>query len=239
MGRVAAIVQARVGSTRLPGKVLADVGGRTVLSHVLARCLRIPGVDTVVCAIPASEQNDQVAAEAAHCGVVVVRGAEDNVLERYRVAANAVDADVVIRITSDNMLVDPHLCGRVVGLLHDACTDYACNNMPQSWPHGSDCEVFSRRALEASARKPLTAYDREHVTPVLRTDVAFLRANLPCPNPALRAHRWTLDHPEDLLFLRALAQVAGPSLVTMTMTEILDVLTKHPDLPALNAQAPA
>ena len=109
--RVATIIQARMGSTRLPGKVLLDLGGRTVLARVIERALMIPGCDVVVCAVPESADDNPVAEEAARAGAVVTRGSTTDVLDRYWRAAQAVEADAIMRITSDCPLIDPAVCG--------------------------------------------------------------------------------------------------------------------------------
>jgi spore coat polysaccharide biosynthesis protein SpsF (cytidylyltransferase family) len=200
----AVIVQARMGSTRLPGKVLMRVGGATVLEHVLRRCLAIAGADVVCCAIPESTASDPVADEARRIGVEVFRGSESDVLDRYWRAARALEADVVMRVTSDCPLLDPDVAAEVLALRRRASADYACNNMPPSWPHGLDCEALTFAWLERAAREATAPYDREHVTPYVREHPESRKANLPCPVAGVAKHRWTLDTPADLEFLHAL-----------------------------------
>ena len=120
----AVVVQARMNSTRLPGKVLLKLAGRTVLSHVLARCDAIGNSDVVCCAVSDCKESDPVAAEAERCGAVVVRGSESDVLGRYRQAAEEVRAKVVMRVTSDCPLVDPEICSRVLELRAKEEADY-------------------------------------------------------------------------------------------------------------------
>lgn len=213
MTTAAVIVQARMGSTRLPGKVLMQVGGTTVLDHVLTRCQAIAGTDVVCCAIPDSADSDPVADEARRIGVEISRGSEHDVLDRYWRAARALKADVVMRVTSDCPLLDPAVAAEVLALCAREGADYACNNMPPTWPHGLDCEALTFAWLERAARAATAPYDREHVTPYVRNHPEALKANLPCPAGGVAKHRWTLDTPADLEFMQELFPClpAGPA----------------------------
>lgn len=233
---LAVIVQARAGSTRLPGKVLMDLGGQTALARCLARCQAIPGVDIVVAAVPEGADDDPVALEAARCGAAVVRGPQQDVLTRYAKAARAVRASTVIRITSDCPLIDPALCGRTLALLEEAQADYATLAMPARWPHGLDCEAFSAALLyraEAEAHDP---FEREHVTPFMRSAPGLIRACLLGPGGGLERLRWTLDHAEDLAFLRAVFAAMGEAAATASAADIAALCLRRPDIPALNAR---
>jgi glutamate-1-semialdehyde 2,1-aminomutase/spore coat polysaccharide biosynthesis protein SpsF len=201
--RTVCIVQARVGSTRLPGKVLEQLGTVAVLEHVLRRCQAIEGVDTVVCATVDGPDGDAVADLAEKLGVTVYRGSESDVLARYQGAAHEVGADIVLRVTSDCPLIDPEVCGALLKLRAEAEADYAANNMPPSWPHGLDCEAFTVAALDEAAATATEPGDHEHVTPWIRRNRAYRRVNLAGPGGELTEQRWTLDYPEDLAFLRA------------------------------------
>ncbi len=125
----AIIVQARFGSTRLPGKIVRPLGARTPLAYVLQRCARIPGADVVVCAVPRGAGDDGVAELARAYGAEVFRGSEIDVLDRYRGAARAVGATTVMRVTSDCPLIDPAICGEVLAVLAASGADYACNSL--------------------------------------------------------------------------------------------------------------
>ncbi|GAB4195362.1 MAG: NTP transferase domain-containing protein [Thalassobaculales bacterium] len=197
----AAIVQARLGSSRLPGKVLMRLGGVTVLRHVLGRAAAIPGIDRLVCAVPERAADDLVAAEARAAGAEVVRGPEADVLARYALAAAASRADRLLRITADCPLLDPLLCGEVLALLGGH--DYASNVEPRRFPQGLDCEAMTAEALHRAAAEATEPYEREHVTPWLRRHPTIRRAHL-VPAEDLSVHRWTLDTPADFAFLEAL-----------------------------------
>jgi spore coat polysaccharide biosynthesis protein SpsF len=232
---LAVIVQARMGSTRLPAKVLEDLGGRTALARCLARCQTIPGADIVVAAVPDGADNDPVAREAASTGAAVVRGSESDVLARYAKAARAVRATTVMRVTSDCPFIDPAVCAAVIALYFETGADYASNTMPALWPHGLDCEIFPARLLyeaETAAEEP---YDREHVTPWLRRAPGLVRAGLQGPGGGLERLRWTLDQPEDLAFFRAVYDAMGERAAHASSAEIAALCLRRPDIVALNA----
>ena len=228
------IVQARATSTRLPGKVLLPLGGGTVLGEVLRRCAAIPGIDAVCCAVPVGPVQEEIAAEARRVGVVVARGSESDVLDRYFQAARQMRADVVMRVTSDCPLIDPVLCGEVLALV-SGNVDYACNNFPPSFPHGLDCEAFTMEALATAWRLARLPDDREHVTPYLRRENGFRREVLVGPGGKLVHRRWTLDHPQDYEMLtRAFAQLS-PAPTIPSWHQVAAILDAHPEIEAINS----
>ena len=226
------IVQARMGSTRLPGKVLMDLGQVTVLENVLNRCAAIPGIDAVCCALPEGKEDDPAAEVAKRAGAMVVRGASKDVLSRYATAARAAKADFIMRVTSDCPLIDPDLCGEVLSLLRHEDADIAANDFKPTFPHGLDCEVFSSAALLRADAESTDAHDREHVTPWLRRHPELKRASLEGPGGEASCQRWTLDWPEDLDFMQALFAL-GP--VPCSWIEVMALIEEHPEITALNA----
>ena len=230
----AVIVQARMGSSRLPGKVMEEIQGRPVLAHVLDRCGAIEGCDKVVCAVPDADENMVLHTVARGCGAEVFCGPERDVLGRYLGAARMAGADVIMRVTSDCPLIDPDTCSAVLALRESEGADYAANNMPRSFPHGLDCEAFTVVALAEADASTQDPYDREHVTPWLRRAAHLRRANVSSGNPSLERHRWTLDYPEDLAFFRAVF-AALPSGSGRAMAEVLKVMAAHPEIAAINA----
>lgn len=207
----AAIIQARMASTRLPGKVLMSLGRRTMLGHVIDRTLRIPGLDRVVVATTTRAEDDAVEDAARIDGVSVYRGAEGDVVDRYYRAARMADADIIYRLTADCPLLDPRLCATVLTKLKGA--DYASNVWPRrTYPDGLDCEVFTRDALEAAwqgtrAGSRGNAEKREHPT-------LWMRKHLRCASVEhssdLSAVRWTVDVTEDLDRVRWILHHLGP-----------------------------
>ena len=210
MTRTVGIVQARTGSTRLPGKVLKPLGGDTALFQVLRRVAAIPALESVVCATSDRPEDDVIATEAKRCGAEVYRGSLDDVLTRYLGAAKMANADVILRVTSDCPLIDPDVCGEVIALRASSDADFATNNTPPGFPVGLDCETFTLDALERAERDAKDTIEREHVTPWLRTNSDVRHANLDGPGGRFVEQRWTLDYPEDYAFFAALFDALPP-----------------------------
>lgn len=240
MTKTVAIIQARFGSTRLPGKVLKPLGnvlgGRgIVLDHAIQRCRAIPSVDAVVIATTDREEDGAIVAAAERVGALVHRGSAEDVLSRYAGAAKRADADIVLRVTSDCPLIDPDICDRVIRLRAETGADYAANNMPRLYPHGLDCEVFTREALERADHAATAPYDREHVTPWLRRTADIKRTSLIGPGWPAVQQRWTLDFPEDYDFFAALFPLLPRDRIA-GMDEVLGILAGHPEISAINAR---
>ena len=170
--RVVAIIQARMGSTRLPGKVMMDIGGKPMLQRVIERVQRAKTIDKVAVAVPAADQEAMGPAVGATC-VAFWFGPEDDVLERYRIAAEKEDADVIVRITADCPLIDPGVIDEVVGEFFSAKRDYASNTLVRTYPRGLDVEVFTSALLERAAEEARDPHQREHVTPWMRNGETF------------------------------------------------------------------
>ena len=232
---VLAVIQARMGATRLPGKVLEDLAGRPVLAWVIDAATATLGVDRVCVVTSVAEADDAIVEWCAANDVACHRGSEDDVLARFALAANAENADLIMRLTGDCPLLDPAVCAQVLRLLKTGGLDYASNVDPAGWPDGLDCEVFTAEALNAAADEAARTTEREHVTPFIRhRRHRFAAGNLGCSLPGLAAERWTLDTPEDLEFLRAVtAKLADPSRPP-ALIEVLAVLDDNPHLRDIN-----
>jgi spore coat polysaccharide biosynthesis protein SpsF (cytidylyltransferase family) len=229
-----------MGSTRLPGKSLADLAGRPLLWHVLTRVLAARGVDRVVLATTTADRDGPLVPVAEALGVAVFRGSEDDVLDRYAGAAREHDAAVVVRITADNALADPEVIARTIDALGRAGAAYASNVEPRSFPKGLDVEVLTRDALEAAWREATDPSDREHVTPFIRRQPQrFPAANVSLPVDR-SAWRWTVDEPADLDFVRRvyerLWRAERPVFGT---SEVLALLEREPALVELCDRARA
>jgi spore coat polysaccharide biosynthesis protein SpsF (cytidylyltransferase family) len=242
--RTVAVVQARMGSTRLPGKVLEDVSGQPLLALVLARVGRAAGIDEVAVATSALPGDDPVAEEARRLGVRVVRGSEQDVLDRYATAAAELEADLVVRITADCPLVDPEVLGQLLALRSAEDLDYAgvlTGAAPadgrRRFPDGLDAEVLQTSVLAEAAREATAAYDREHVTPFVKARPQRFRLGVLEAEQDLGDERWTVDQADDLAFVRALA-TRLPDPVAAGLSDILAVLAAEPELRALNAAVP-
>jgi spore coat polysaccharide biosynthesis protein SpsF len=229
----AIIIQARMGSSRLPGKVLEQIGDKTTIEHVVSRCLRVKGADTVICATSDLARDDALAEVAQRAGAAVFRGSERDVLGRYVKAAQSVNADIVMRITADCPLIDPEVCGALLALREREAADYASNAEPRSYPIGLDCEAFTFAALAESEKSATDPFDREHATQWLIRAPYLKKANLHSGRPELGHLRWTLDYPEDLQFMRAVYAALPPQSEGL-MANVLDVLKRNPKIAALN-----
>ena len=237
MEKSVVIVQARMGSTRLPGKVLLPLGGQSALAQCLRRCQAIPGIDDVVCAIPAGPADEAVAQEAHRLGVQVVRGSGPDVLGRYHQAAKASQAKWILRVTSDCPLIDPVISGQILALLKNHPLDYACNNMPPSWPHGLDVEAFTFETLDQAFHSTSDSFDREHVTPWIRNNPEIRKGNVTRSGKSLaEICRWTLDYPEDYEFLRALFELLPPAPSIPDLHQVLMVIAEHSYLAEINGR---
>src|SRR5215470_15506655 len=166
---VVAIIQARMGSTRLPGKVLLDIAGQPMLGRVISRVCRAKTIEQIVVATSTAAADDAVSAFCAERGIVCFRGSETDVLDRYYQAARLVQAKTIVRITADCPLLDPEVIDLTVSRFLEGGWDYISNVNPPTFPDGLDTEVFSFAALERAWREATSVTHREHVTPYLRT----------------------------------------------------------------------
>lgn len=243
-GSVVAIIQARMGSTRLPGKVLEPVGPAPVLGHVVERAACASLVEAVVVATSDRPGDDVVADWAATHDTALYRGSEADVLDRYREAARRMDADVVVRITADCPLLSPATVDRVIHAYRQTGCDYASNTLQYTYPDGLDVEVFSRALLERTWQQADAAADREHVTPYMQRLEDITRTNVRNPLDTAQyawfgtdpVPRWTVDHPEDLRFVRAVYDaLAGERHWVFDQLAVCELLDREPSLRAINA----
>jgi glutamate-1-semialdehyde aminotransferase/spore coat polysaccharide biosynthesis protein SpsF (cytidylyltransferase family) len=230
-----ALIQARMGSSRLPGKTLAELAGHPMLWHVVdrARCAR--QVDEVVVATTDRAVDDPIKQfcerERIHC----FRGSEQDVLDRFYRAARTNAADVVIRITADCPLIDASVIDKVIARFEYGDCDYACNTLRYTYPDGLDVEVFSFAALEQAWRQARKPSEREHVTPYLRTE-RFRVANVESEAPVSPSrYRWTVDYPADLEFVRRIYEAfAGNG--HFGFQDVFQLLKERPDLASIQAE---
>jgi spore coat polysaccharide biosynthesis protein SpsF (cytidylyltransferase family) len=236
--RTVALVQARTGSTRLPGKVMEDLDGRPLLSLVLERAGAANGLDEIAVVTSDLDQDDPIADVCARDGIACVRGSETDVLDRYHQGAEALAADLIVRITADCPLVDPGVVDRVLELRRAEDLDRAgaaSGGLPPSWgprfPHGLDTEVFSRAALDRAWREASDPYDREHVSTYMSSDPQ-VRGGVLYADEDHGGERWTVDHPRDLELVREIVARVGRRA---GYREILAMLEREPELRAINA----
>lgn len=231
--RVVAIIQARTGSMRLPGKVLQDIAGRTMLARVIQRSQRATMLDEVVVATTACSDDDAVVAECQRLGVRWFRGNECDVLDRYYLAAEACRAEVVVRITSDCPLIDPSVVDLVVKAYIRENPDYASNVLDRTYPRGLDNEAFAFDGLARAWCEAQNPYQRVHVTPYFYEHPELFRLLSVKHVRNLSEHRWTVDAPDDMRFVRDVYDLLGGD-DRFTWQEVLRLVEENPKLIEIN-----
>ena len=224
---IVAIVQARMGSTRLPGKVLKDVSGYPLLWHVVDRLYKAKKLDKIVVATSTGPSDDRISDFCEKEGISCYRGSEDDVLDRYYGAAKYFVADTIVRITADCPLIDPHLLDKVVEVYLSEGCDYASNTIERTYPDGLDVEVFSFQSLENASSNSLLASEREHVTPYIWKNPHLFKICQVTQECDLSSLRWTVDLPQDLEFVRIIYKhLYQPKKIFMTK-DILRLIGEH------------
>jgi spore coat polysaccharide biosynthesis protein SpsF len=235
--KTAIIVQARMTSTRLPGKVLKEVLGKPLLEYQVERLRQVGNADEIVIATTVNDSDEPIVALAHRLGVHVVRGSEHNVLSRYHDAATAIGADVVVRVTSDCPLIDPDVVEAVIAdfvARHGEC-DFMATDLERSYPIGMDVEVFSFAALHDAFTEAVAEEELEHVTPfIYRRPGRYRLANHRGPD-GIAHHRWTVDTPDDFVLVAHIFEALYPSNPHFRLADIVDLLARHPDWAAINA----
>jgi len=199
-----AIIQARTSSSRLPGKVLEPLNGVPMIVFMLRRVARARKLSHLLVATSVDNSDDVLARVVAEHGFECYRGDLSDVLGRYHAAAKLSAADIIVRLTGDCPLIDADLIDRCISTLLDGNLDYVSNADPPTFPDGLDVEAFTKDALSKAHECTQLPSDREHVTPYIRrTKALFRQANLRS-SIDLSALRWTVDHADDLEFVRAL-----------------------------------
>ena len=229
------VIQARMGSSRLPGKVLSDIAGRPMLAHVIERTAQIDEIDEVVVATTDLPEDEVVLEVAREFGAGAFAGSPSDVLDRYYLAAKQYEADVVMRVTADCPLLDPIVGDHVTSFYKHGQIDYCGNLLPPTYPDGVNIEIVSFRALEKSWNHTTLSSDREHVTTYIRTHPdEFSIINVESPEN-MSHMRWTVDEPADLEFIRQVFSHLRPAAgETPGVVEVLKVLAENPELALLN-----
>jgi len=230
--KVVAIVQARMGSTRLPNKVMKPIVGVPMIELLLARLGKSKQIDQIVLATSTDERNTPLVEHVQKLGYVCVRGSESDVLDRYLVAARQAHADVVVRITGDCPLIDPALVDQAIAKFKAEGVDYLSNAVPASYPDGLDTEVFTLQALERSGRESQDPFDHEHVTPYLRKHGMYKTGALK-HSEDLSGLRWTVDEPADFEVVSNVFAHFAPN-INFSWTDVLDLQRNQPALFAAN-----
>lgn len=236
---VVAIIQARMGSTRLPGKVLLEADGSSLLEYQISRVQKSREIEKLIVATSTLPQDDPIEKLCNEKGILCFRGSENDVLARYYESAKQHQASTVVRLTADCPFSDPVIIDKTIQLFRKSGVDYAANTVPPEssmFPDGSDVEVFSMSALERAYLEAKDSSDREHVTFYLwKGDNGFRTAQL------LNDHNWsqyriTVDYPEDLEVVRFIIKELHGRKSFGHIPEVIELLNLNPDMKAKNAQ---
>ena len=230
-----AIIQARMSSTRLPGKILLTVLGKPLLEYQIERLRRVRKLDDLVLATTHNPCDDQLVDLCRAWGLNCFRGEEDDVLDRYYHAAREYEADFVVRVTSDCPLIDPAVVDRVIEVYCENASDcdYVANTLERTYPRGMDCEVFSMAALER-AYEAATGGEREHVTEHMYRRPDEFRLMGVKYSSDQSAHRWTVDTREDFELVRRMLEALCPNHPQFDLEDCLELIAGHPEWAEIN-----
>lgn len=234
---IVAIIQARMTSTRLPGKVLKKVLNKTLLEYQLERVSRSNFIDEIIVATTVNKTDEPIVELCKKFGYSTYRGSEEDVLSRYYEAANQANADIIVRLTSDCPLIDPNVIDQVIELFiekqHDI--DYATNTLKRTYPRGMDTEVFTIEALQNTYLQAKLMKEREHVTAYIYSNPnKFRLANLECETD-LSQYRWTVDTEEDFDLIELIIKNLYPNNKEFQLNDCLQLFCKYPEWALINS----
>lgn len=235
--KVAAIIQARIGSTRLPGKILKTVNGKTLLEYQIERVKKAKGIDQIIIATTIKESEQPIVELCERLGIEYYRGSEENVLSRYYETAQKFRADVIVRLTSDCPIIDPVVIDKVIKeyLDNEPLYDYVSNTLERTYPRGLDTEVFSFEALKKAFREAVLPRDKEHVTAYFYTNPHLFNLRGIKNEINYGSFRWTVDTMEDFKLIDLiLSELYDPSKLFL-LDDVLTLLRKHPEWNMINA----
>jgi len=234
MMKTIALIQARMTSSRLPGKVLQDIAGKPMLLRVVDRARQAKSIDLVAVITSTHESDDVIERCCIENSVPCFRGNLDDVLDRYYQASLNFEAETIVRITADCPLLDPGIVDQVVETFNSGNYDYASNTIEFTYPDGLDTEVFRFETLEKAWRDAVLKSEREHVTAYIYKHPELFRLGVVKHTEDLSALRWTVDTPSDLEFVRAV--YAGLTNDHFGIEDVLRFIKDHPGIAALNAE---
>ncbi|MBF0485505.1 MAG: glycosyltransferase family protein [Candidatus Omnitrophica bacterium] len=233
MKKASVIIQARMGASRLPNKVLLPLAGKPVLEHVIRRCQHAKRVDQVIVATTIDSKDLAVVNFVSHLGVGVFCGSVNDVLDRYYQTAKLFQLQHIVRITADCPMIDPDIIDRVIGEYFTSSADYATNTLQLTYPDGEDVEVFSADILHRAWGNAKMLSEREHVTPYIKKSDAVRKVNVLCENDH-SSQRWTLDEPRDYEKLSAIYDALYQKDAFFSMKDVLEFLDEHPGIDRMN-----
>jgi len=232
--KVLAIIQARMSSIRLPGKVLSEILGRPMLACQIERLRRAESFEELVVATSDHDEDNAIETFCREAGVDCFRGVLDDVLARFYDCAAAYGAKHVVRLTGDCPLADPTVIDRVVRFHLDGSYDYTSNIQPPTWPDGLDVEIMRMSALDDAHAEAKLPSEHEHVTPFIRNRPERYRIGNLVQEPDLSRHRLTVDEPEDLEKVRRIYEHLYPNNPAFTFGDVMALLNGDAALAAVN-----
>nr|ADD96535.1 hypothetical protein [uncultured organism MedDCM-OCT-S11-C293] len=230
--KVVALVQARMGSTRLPNKVMKPINGVPMIELLLSRLSNSKRIDEIVLATSVDRRNGPLVEHVLRLGYACEEGSENDVLDRYVQAASKHEADVVVRITGDCPLVDAELVDACIGEFFDSNAEYCSNTNPPTYPDGLDIEVTTLEALQKANRESTRQFDHEHVTPYVRESGKFRLSSF-TNHEDLSSLRWTVDEPEDFTVIEKVFYHFSPR-IDFGWKEVLEMESSQPEMFAMN-----
>lgn len=230
------IIQARMGSTRLPGKILRPVMDRPLLSYLLERLNQVSSPHTLIIATTTNANDDVIEKFATNEGVLFFRGSEEDVLDRYYQTCCTYPADLIVRITSDCPLIDPSIIDQAIQLLQGNKTSlrYVSNTLERTFPRGMDVEAFTFDTLKTAAYNAISPYDREHVTPFIYNHPQLVQLTNFTHDTNLSQYRLTVDTAEDFLLITKIFENLYPKNKNFTLSDIIQAFEKNPEWKAIN-----
>lgn len=219
--RVVIIVQARMGSRRLPGKVLMEVLGRPLLAYELERLQRVKRADEIIVATTKHSMDDPIVSLCDSMNIATYRGSEYDVLSRYLEAGHAHHADIIVRITADCPLIDPNVIDKGIEVFLEKDDEYVSNCNPRSYPRGMDTEIFTIQALESANIHGVHPLEREHVTYYLYSEPGRCRVGNFEYESDLSSYHFTVDTQEDFDFIRSIVEGVYPKNPHFTLEDII------------------
>lgn len=235
--KVAAIIQARMGSTRLPGKILKTVNGKTLLEYQIERVKQAKAIDQIIIATTVKESEQPIVRLCEKIGIDYYRGSEQDVLSRYYEAAQKYNVDVIVRLTSDCPIIDPEVIDKVVNeyVENQSSVDYVSNTLERTYPRGLDTEVFSFTALNKAYHEAVLPRDKEHVTAYLYTNPDLFKLQGVKNEQNYSSYRWTVDTEEDFELIQLiLGELYNPNKL-FQLEHVINLLKEHPEWNEINA----
>ncbi len=233
--KIVAIIQARMGSTRFPGKVLKKINSKHLLSILISRIKLSKNIDEIVVATTENEADDFLCKWLKDNRINYFRGSEANVLERFWKCSKKFNADIIVRLTADDPLKDPQIIDKAVEIfIKNEPLDYVSNTIVPSYPEGLDIEVFSEFALDLAFKKATLRSEHEHVTPYIWKNPNIFKLYNFQMSPNLSGWRWTVDRYEDLEFIDSLLKLTGYDFSAGYM-ELIKIINENPSLKKINS----